>query len=397
MMKLIVTAVIFFIMNSVATAADFRQVDIIKPEGVFTEIPPEILPSTDGRRLSYYLTTDRSTRCDLPKRSLPDVLDCTKGTTSFQTGQRQKKHRLNYYGVFSAENVRSSSGHVWRITANHGENKNEWRGDTLIQNTIAPWVDANQCYSGLHPGDSVYRDCWSGYSGFVGISRWDGEENTRAMDMGPAVWPAYGYVRNGVRLSHGVLHPSMVNGDDGFTYMAYYDTGKANGDETGIGAGFRIARTPTESVGLGWKTWVESKGKWIKSLPDGAHSGLEQHSPSYESEPLFKSDSSVITIARTTDHRFISVEQGHDLDRPHNGSYFSHTRIRFSDNATDWSKPIDLIGDDFDGENFFVNSRITYPKFMNLSGTSTKLIDPKSFYLIGVKYGGQVWKTKICL
>lgn len=345
-----------------ASGYGFDPVTIAKTNAL-TEIPPEIV---DGR---WYLSSDHGFYCSARSALVPE--DCTNATPA--TWPDARVYRRSYYGTFSAVRV----GRDW-ITANHGENKNE----PGKQNTWAPFVRATGCWSGVAPGDNQYRDCWQAYAGFVGTS-------LNGQDLGPAVWPAAGYATATTVLGHGVLHPSIVRAG-GWLYMAYYDTSLPH-------PGFRMARAKVSDHGRRWSTWVESRHRWVRSLP-GRHA-LNWRSPSHESTPMFKSASSVLTIARTTDGRFASVEQGHDLTQPcvsdGRPAFRSRTRFRLSRDATHWSRPRDLSGNDFDGCDFYPHSRVTYAKLMNAAGTSTKLINLRRFHLLGVQYGGQVWRVRV--
>lgn len=345
----------------------FERVEIVKPAGVFTEVPPEVLPQPGGR--SLYLATDRSSRCDTSAPLLK--VDCRDAV--LQTYPSAARWRLSYYGVYSAERVRSRGGRVWRIVAMHGENKNQVVATGLQQNTIVPSVRAASCYSGVQPGAAVYTDCEAAYSGFIGTGRSAGDANVEPTDLGPAVWPADGYVRSGRRLSHGVRHPSIVRGGDGWVYMAYYDTSGAGG--------YRIARSRETDLGRRWATWVERERRWVQSVPDGEH--LWARSPA-RSTPLWRSRGTVLTLARTIDGRFMSIEQ--DPGR---------TLIRFSRDGHSWSAPRALAGKDFTSCQPWIDSRVSYPKLLNAAATSTKVINPRDFFVLGTQYGGQVWMVRI--
>lgn len=110
-------------------------------------------------------------------------------------------YRRSYYGAFSAENVRSATGRTWRLTADHGENKNTAAGEVKYQargderqNTVLPAIRAQDCYSGLQPGGSVY-DGSDAYFGFIGVSRTPGRSG-HSQGLGPATWSANGYANS---------------------------------------------------------------------------------------------------------------------------------------------------------------------------------------------------------
>ncbi len=371
-------------------------VDIVRPPGAVTEIPPEVVPTKTG--LSVYLSTERTTRCETTDTLLVP-LRCT--AIRMQGGPGVEDHRRSFQGVFSADNVTSSAGKVWRIEAVHGENKNQLRNGVAEQNSIVPGVRATDCYSGVQPGEDFYTDCTTGYSAFFGVTRTKTERLDNAVqDLGPVVWPRYGYARNGVRLSHGVYHPSMVRAG-GYLYAVYYDAGKG---ERRVGDGFRIARARTSDLGRGWSVWVQSERRWVTSLPRTR--GLGNPSPA-RSTPLFrtrtKGRTTVMTIARTTDHRFIGVYQefyeGPPCTTASGGTSTEHGRtwIRFSTSGTRWEAPIRLPGSDFAGCAPYTDSRMTYPRFLNRTGRTTKLVNPQRFSLIGVRYGGEVWRSDVTL
>lgn len=337
----------------------------ITAPGARTEIPPELVA---GR---WYLTSDHGFYCAERGRSVLVPQGCSVTPASWPDPARF--YRRSYYGTFSAIRV----GRDW-ITANHGENKNE----PGKQNTWAPFVRATDCWSGVAAGDNQYRDCWRAYAAFVGTSR-------NGRDLGPAVWPTAGYATATRVLGHGVQHPSITRAG-GYLYMAYYDTSRPH-------PGFRMARARERDRGRRWSTWVERRQQWVRSLP--RLSGLQRRSPSHESTPLFKSASAVLTIARTTDGRFVSIEQGHDFTRPcvsdGRPAHRSRTRLRLSRDAVHWGRPVELRGPDFDGCDFYPHSRVTYAKLMNAAGTSTKLVNLRRFHLLGVQYGGRVWRVRV--
>jgi len=371
-------------------------VDIARPPAAVTEIPPEVVPTGTG--LSLYLSSERTTRCETPDTLLVP-LRCV--ATRVQGGPGPEEHRRSYQGVFSADDVTSTAGKTWRIEAVHGENKNQFRNGVAEQNSIVPGVRVADCYSGVQPGAEYYTDCTPGYSAFFGITRTKTERLDNAVqDLGPVVWPRYGYSRDGERLSHGVYHPSMVRAG-GYLYAVYYDAGRG---EQRTHEGFRIARSRARDLGRRWSVWVEAEQRWVTSLPAGRR--LSSPSPA-RSTPLFRTRTTgrttVMTIARTTDRRFIGVYQelyeGPECSTGTGRTSTEHGRtwIRFSTTGTRWGRPIRLPGPDFAGCALFTESRMTYPKFLNRTGRTTKLVNPRRFSLIGTRYGGEVWRSDVTL
>ncbi|WP_354700878.1 hypothetical protein DSM112329_01170 [Paraconexibacter sp. AEG42_29] len=411
-----------------ATTGAVEPVSISLPPGIFTEIPPEIVPG--GLRLSYYLTTERSARCDVPGDMTPvsgRPVDCQAPGRSVPQGAADylasppgrmpsgRAHRRSYFGIFSADQTPAVGGTATLVAATHGENKNVRRSGLTYPNSIYRGVDAEapprgKCLSGPDAA-GIYRDCDAGYSTFVGtaVAPVDAASNwglTMPVDQGPAVWPIGGYSAVGglFRLSHGVRHPSIVTGGDGYLYMFYYDSGLEPG---GVREGFRVARAPVGQRGRGWKTWVQSRGEWIDSLPREQRGpgtrpeALPRRSPAAASTELFPSGSTVMTVARVAGRRgFVAIDQGPVAGqdcRAASGRLEerSATRLRVSPDGVRWSAPVELSGPDFDGCDFFTSSRLTYPRFMNLQGTSTKEVALDDFFLLGTQYGGRVWRVRV--
>ncbi len=353
-------------------------VPIDKPSGVYTEIPPELVGGT------AYLTTAWTARCVGVKTLIAPRVDCTAAVRI--TGPSKEPWHRSYRGVYSAEVMTSRFGNATHVLAMHGEDKNSF--DPRHQNQVAPWVKVDDCASGYRQDLGVYTDCWDAYSGFVTVNA----------AGGPAVWPMAGYARSrfpgeprSVRLSHGVQHPFIVRGHDRKTlYMTYYDTGYEPG---GIGRGIRVARSLDS--GRTWRTWVASNNRWAASIPKGGPE-LWSRSPA-QSQPLFESESSVFVVARTTGGGYIGIDQGTDYTRPEGAGYRSKTSVRFSRDMVNWSEPIVLQGADFTVADYYSRSRLTYPRFLNAAGTSTKEISARAFNIIGVRYGGTVYRVSASL
>lgn len=416
---------------SALTVGSFVPVQIQKPPDVYTEIPPEILPG--GRRLSYYLSSDRALRCDTPVTETPfsaAAIDCqSPGRSLFQLDGDDahaapasmpagREHRRNYYGIFSAAHARTADGAFSVVTAVHGENKNVTRGGRFYQNSVYRGLDAlvpplGNCVSGYATPTSIYTDCEAAYSGFVGTAVTPVDATTNwglapTTDLGPAVWPIGGYADNGGlrRLDHGVRHPSIINGGDGFLYMYYYDDGLFPGNVRG---GFRVARAPEQQLGRGWQTWVEARRAWVDSLPAGpigpqsSTAALAQPSPAADSTPLFDSGAKVMTVARVTGRRgFVGIDQGANPSQrcttlDGREDFRGATRIRVSADAVHWSPPVDLQGPGFADCDFFASAKIAYPRFLNAAGTSTKQVSLDDFSLIGTQYGGQVFRVRLSI
>jgi hypothetical protein len=395
-----------------------------------TEIPPDILPG--GKRLSWFLTTENSERCDAQAsetavagpavdcqaagrsvtQTRPDYLDRTP-----EQMPAGREHRSHYFGVYTATHARAADGSNWIVEATHGENKNVVRGGRFYQNSVYKATEAliptlgGSCFSGPDPVTWIYEDCYAAYTGWVGTARvpenssnnWGLQEPE---DLGPAVWPIGGYV-SADRLTlfdHGVRHPSIVEGGDGYLYMFYYDDGLWPGNTR---SGFRVARALESDLGRGWKTWVESRQQWVTSLPSGhigadsSTAALAQPSPAADSTALFPSTASTFAVARVRGRKgFVGIDQGRDWTRPcttpdGRSSYRSFTRLRVSPDGTHWSSPVELTGRHFDDCDFFVYSYITYPRFMDAAGTSTKDVSLEDFNIIGTRYGGQIWRIPV--
>ncbi|WP_354697643.1 hypothetical protein DSM112329_03279 [Paraconexibacter sp. AEG42_29] len=398
-------------------------------EGSFTETPPDVLAGPAG--LSYVLTAEASTRCDVPAAATllaPTPPDCTvPGRTVPQVGADYRtatpetmppgrEHRRNYYGVYSADRVAAPDGGSAVVGAAHGENKNLSSGGLLFQNTVYTGSDAlvppaGSCLSGPDPATGVYADCYAAYSGFIGLTvtpdAADGSPGQAPpTDLGPVIWPAAGYASEDglTRLGHGVRHPDIVNGGDGFLYMYYHDDGFLPDHAQ---SGFRVARAPADDLAQGWQTWVESESRWVASLPaaaigpDSSRDGFDQPSPASASTPLFASDSSTFAVARIAGGKgLIGVDFGRDYTRPcvtadGRADWRSAMRLRISTDRVHWSEPVALEGPDFDGCDFYANSRLTYPRFLNADGTSTKEVALADFSIIGTQYGGRVWRVPV--
>ncbi|WP_354697644.1 hypothetical protein DSM112329_03280 [Paraconexibacter sp. AEG42_29] len=402
---------------------------ILLGAGAFTEVPPEVLSGPRG--LSYYFTAEQSARCDTPAaetmlRAQPP--DCqAEGRTVPQVGADYlahtaatmpagREHRRTYYGVYSADRVRDTAGRSYIVGAAHGENKNAVRDGSLFQNNVYLGPDAlgpplGTCLSGPDPETGIYADCYSAYSGFIGMTVTPDEPDgaagrTPPEDLGPVIWPAAGYSSTAtlVRLGHGVRHPYVVNGGDGFLYMYYHDDGFLPDFR---GAGFRVARAPERDLGRGWQTWVESASRWVTSLPsapvgpESSRDALPQPSPSSASTPLFPSDSSTFAVARIAGGKgLIGVDFGRDYTRPcvtadGRDDWRSAMRLRVSTDRVHWSEPVALEGPDFDGCDFYPNSRLTYPRFLNATATTTKEVALEDFFIEGTQYGGRVWRVAV--
>lgn len=406
-----------------------QRVWVAMRPSIATEIPPDILAG--GQRLSWFLTTENSERCDSQASETAvagPAVDCqAAGRSVTQTRPdyldhlpdampANRPHRAEYFGVYSAAHARAADGSRYIVEATHGENKNVVRNGLYYQNSVYSGLDGlipplgGSCFSGFNPITFVYEDCYAAYTGWIGTAtvaenasnNWGLQE---PQDLGPAVWPANGYASadGKTMLGHGVRHPMIVSGGDGYLYMWYYDDGILPGN---LYQGFRVARAKESDGGRNWKTWDVTRNDWIQSVPTGVGSTVTAAqmalpSPARNSSPLFNSTSTVFAVARVKGRKgFIGVDQGRDWDRPCTGpdgraSYRAFTRIRVSVDGVNWNAPINLHGTGFDDCDFFVTSPITYPRFMNAEGTSTKEVSLDNFNIIGTKYGGAISRIPV--
>jgi hypothetical protein len=220
------------------------------------------------------------------------------------------------------------------------------------------------------------------------------------IDLGPAVWPKYGYASHdrSKRLGHGVRHPSIINGQDGYLYMYYYDTGNTKPEHTIVyakDAGIRVARSKVNDRGRNWSTWVAKRGQWVPSLPKGVSAvssrrALAIPSPA-QSQVLFSATTMTLDVAKVANqHKWIGVHQGPDFNgplctNPHGQQeHVWRTYLRTTRDMVHWSHPVHVTGLDFCG---YSGEPIAYPEFLKADGSSTKLVDLNEFYLIGAGLG----------
>lgn len=376
-----------------------------------TEIPPEVLPGDGGGPATLYVSTDSTWRCRAPLGLAPARVGCdAPGRLSFALGGDAlfrapevmppgREHRRSYLNVFGAAAVRDAAGRRHVVTADHGEDKNVARDGRVYENTVYLGRDAlapprGSCVSGLAPS-GVYADCGAAYSAFVSTAVIDGDGPPR--DLGPAVWPVAGYATADRlrRLGHGVRHPAIADGGDGFLYLLYVDTG----DATGAGAGVRVARSPVAALGRGWSTWVAAEGRWVAALPLGAGAAsstgaLPAGSPA-RSAPLFASTTPTFSVARMDGAAgWLGVEQPPDLARTCVTAQGATdhpiaTYLRTSPDLVRWSARIPVSGPGLTACGF-ADLQTGYARLLRADGRSTKDLDPARFAIVGTHTGGTV-------
>ncbi|MDW5596420.1 hypothetical protein VSS74_18885 [Conexibacter stalactiti] len=431
------------------------------------EIVPDMLA---GGWRSYYVTTQQTYRCDTPNNLLTEAVDCTgpyvhgitspeyvwHGTDAFPVDPPSGRghgydHKMGYHGVFGVAAVRDAAGRDHIVSVNHGENKNVVRPDLETywlsrgapataqwlwhyQNTVFTQADARapgyrlpgspaDCYSGDHGG--VYDDCWIAYSGFVSTSNIastpaNGYGNAEMNDLGPAVWPKHGYTTFGSRgdlrrASHGLRHPSVIDGGDGYLYMYYVDTGRALYNDvtdrpTGRSTddGIRVARSPKTSLGVGWSIWVQDTRSWEPALPAGVTAAqmsgaFGSRSPA-QSRRLFESSSATFNVARVRDSRtWIGVEIRTDYELPECAAekHWQRLALRLGTGPTSWDPdPLYLTGPyaaQFERCGGDVGETMAYPRLYANDGWSTKEVDASGFHIVGRGHDGQLRKVRVSL
>jgi hypothetical protein len=383
-----------------ASASDIKPVQFqFDRANAYNEKPPDFI-LIDGKP-NYFATTDHTYFCTGDHTMLADKVNCTTSlywsSSTYLSRDPDEmpegyEHRRNYYGAFAVAKVRDNI-----ISAMHGENKNTYRpdNDSFYQNTVYKGSDAlvPDCFSGYTKTTGEYQDCYAAYSGFVGTT-------TNGLDNGPAVWPKYGYSSHGRtrRLGHGARHPSIIDGGDGYLYMYYYDTGASRFNSvTGhaLDSGIRVARSRRIDLGRNWSTWVKKDRRWVRSLPKGVSvkssaKGLASPSPA-QSSPLFSATTTTFEIARVADQKkWIGVHQGPDYNSPTCINQYGRqdhvwkTYLRTTTDMVHWSAPVHVAGLDACG---YPGERLAYPEFLRANGTTTRVVEPEGFYLVGAGLG----------
>lgn len=231
-----------------------------------TELPPWIIP---GGWRGYILSTGHSLYCPSPENLLTSPIRASRTDCALIVGRSTYAYdrdlylpasqdysgslwKKNYYGSFSGHVTLRDTPMAKLISINHGENKNELIHGQRYQSEVNRDVDALSCASGYAGG--AWEECWRAYNGFVGLSYAGFSAATQygrqpMTDLGPIVWPSYGYLdAQGHKASFGVRHPSSLL-RDGYLYVFYVDTVNTTTITDGVTC-VRVARARIGADGL---------------------------------------------------------------------------------------------------------------------------------------------------
>jgi hypothetical protein len=331
----------------------------------------------------YFLTTAYSYFCAAPDGLTGGVVLYPEYCAKVTEPVASTPWLRNYNGILSSYVLRPSSDNPIILAAVHGENKNERRGTTRIQNTVATnfsansKFDANVCASGINDA-GVYEDCWDAYFGFVSLAHQTFTPVTQYaripfIDDGPIVWPAAGYLNsNGTQASAGVRHPTFFAAD-GFLYVFYLDMSP---DSWGI----KVARAPLSAQPSAGSFNVYNRDNFnspalpknfsnssiasfyaAKGAPSSCIIGCAGNTVRF----------SVATITGTNSYLGV-LEYATD-----NGK--TAVALSASNDLVHWSSPVDV-------RTFasWSESDMHYPILMDKDGWTNTEIDINDFYVVGV-------------
>lgn len=370
--------------NEISPSTQPTPLKISNTLSAFMEIPPFVV--TTGYK-QFNLTTNFGYGCALPGNILTDtiVLDSSNCVPALKanslvydpaTMPADQDWKRSYDGIFSLHPI-TKGGKLILLSFDHGENVNENIGGKLYQNTVNPAVKVADCASGYIGGE--YKGCWESYSAFVTTS-WQYLDSAHSFGManrveeGPVVWPQAGYLQNGVRKSYGLRHPhGIVSG--GYIYVFYNDASV-------VDSGTKLARSPLSAAGLPGTFSSYCNGSWVPSLPAGFDKS--KMSSFYDKAggcatsiiPTGNSQTSFAVTAKTTGGYLGVLEEsaGTGSTQPDLIKLYSSTDL------INWTfqKTVFQTSD-------YPSNTLHYPIFLNQDGSSSALVNPDQFYILGAK------------
>lgn len=367
-----------------------------------TEITPWALENktkTGGNYL-FLVSSNKTFLCDFADNIFGSVATPTVSSCKFRQGSTINRATTNgvyntslplwrrdFYGSFSGHMITDNEG-TMIYAVNHGE---------LLNNNY--FMSLGQpCYPSPDIGYGTSA-CTNGpqdlsYNAFVTISKFnfgaDYFSTKEFIDLGPIVWPANGYVRNGSKATgYGILHPSSIVKDN-YLYVFYRDT--SYGTEPGRNAGLKVARAPITGNGVdpsAFKTYFNGDFTANETVPgdfsenalpagfDPARLGQFFSQPGGKSTALFND---AHTSYLTTTYSFSAAKLiGTSYYLGVSDDLVKGIVLRMSPDLVHWSNPVVIPGLD---KPIFTGNFV-YTRLANTNGDSNSEIDPHDFYVIG--------------
>jgi hypothetical protein len=374
----------------------------------YTEIPPVLIP---GGWRGMYITTGWSELCATPDNPIEKEIvfgDGLCGGVHLPTSRNLNDYippenvPTDYYNFAKVYNgaffagIIESGGQQYIFTVNHDENANvsRWNKDGVQYDYI------NEMFNLPMDGNP-----WDSYAGFISssLTPYDAASgwgiNASPSNLGPIIWPAYGYYRhtknqNGIdetiKVSAGVRHPRGII-YDGYIYVFYLDSSVYTVNEdgnlvsSGKNFGMKLARAPISSSGWSGSFKVLSGGTFSKSAaPEGMAWNTYKNFYSTgtgDSDTLFRNSRTtdcgtpnMFSVAKLkgTDY-FIGIEEYAYQDK-------YTIALRLSTDLINWGKDYVISGI---SNKTWGESQFHYPSFADIDFRTNSEVSPDGFYILG--------------
>lgn len=393
--------------KAVSTVVTPQYTGLAMPAEV--ELTPDVIGLANGKRL-YLLSTAWAFLCETTGDILnEDVLftpeNCEllekppiinkfvyigaeKWPTFFDPSQVTSQHwKRTYAGVLGMHLVNNLDRLYF---VQHGENMNLKQYSIpqdryfYYQNSLNAQPPVTSCFN--YPQGGGENTCWEGFYSFAAVGYIPSFSQVgytgTPVNVGPVVWPHFGYVKDGAISGNNYYHTTSY-ADDQNLYIYSKSWGYPE-NATGTKSCQVAARAPLSEAGTPsqWKKYYKGNfsedavpsGFTRSAIPSFSKIGAGKESCLFEDDVAAVAEPMYFNVARINGTPYyLGVQERVDPDR------VIAIGFRLSSDLVHWSDFVSFER----STGSWGTSRFTYPTLFNKDTTSTDIINGSNFYLVG--------------